>query len=662
MVLSHHIVLKINMATTGHEKETVNIEGLKASLQKFKDEYTFDGTDVAYLGADDGQGVIPGFDPENDCVWNKPQVMSTAQKDNSASNIFDKDSTNGMARVILKATDDFKDVVESYTGGNVVFVIRYDYTLSGNTTIPSNCILLFEGGSLDGDNLYIIDLNNCQIIAPNDCIFKNVTLQGTTNDIFNLVWIVDGDNVTTAFNNKPDSINRMVFRSTKVYYISDTVTFNDIYYLDWDVTIYYNGTKSNISVVRLNRGIGALVYFRGWFAPIDNTTAVDQINDNTNVVGLEIICINDSDFYIGNIGYFNENVRVSALGAGCCENKFHFDRLYCANRHLRIYQNDADGHIGWANENYFYGGHFFNYSSWTNQGKKSTAIHIEGGPNDNYNGVNALVFRDFNLEGYHASTDNGYTIYAKNIQHSVFNRIRNEGGSYLIKLVGGCSDLSIDSSFGPASADISECTVASPLNTTFVTDILVDVRKELKSTRHNSYKTSEIVASASGAFTYWQTGSEVSAISFNYSDVAGSVLGIRHNGNSTYIAFVKNGTIIDPFNGSWKSPFIFFRATNGFSTASGHKQDAFLIPTGLDVDIINIGCINLGAILNVFCSAVVNPRVNLLPEIGLQADAPTEATYGNYSLALGREYYCTDTKKKIMWNGSAWVDATGTVV
>ena len=118
---------------------------------------------VALLGDYEGQAVIPGFDPETDTVHTKAQVLTTAKKDAAVSNILDKGPSNGMGKVVLKATDDFKTVVESATGGNTIFVIKYDFTLTGDVTIPANCILEFDGGSISGN--HEIRLNSCKIIA-----------------------------------------------------------------------------------------------------------------------------------------------------------------------------------------------------------------------------------------------------------------------------------------------------------------------------------------------------------------------------------------------------------------------------------------------------------------------------------------------------------------
>ena len=72
------------MSTTGHELEGVNVQGLKASMQKLKDEYI---TDVAYLEEDDSSAVIADFDPQTDTVWKKAQTLSNAEKSQVKTNL-----------------------------------------------------------------------------------------------------------------------------------------------------------------------------------------------------------------------------------------------------------------------------------------------------------------------------------------------------------------------------------------------------------------------------------------------------------------------------------------------------------------------------------------------------------------------------------------------
>lgn len=63
---------------------------------------------------------------------------------------------------------------------NTIFVIQYDYTLTSNITIPENCVLWFQGGSLSG--AYTLTGQNTCIISSLKKIFDvNITIAGTWN-------------------------------------------------------------------------------------------------------------------------------------------------------------------------------------------------------------------------------------------------------------------------------------------------------------------------------------------------------------------------------------------------------------------------------------------------------------------------------------------------
>ena len=165
------------MATTGHKNESINVGGLKASLQSLKSTY-IDNT-----------------------VWTTSQSLTVAQKDQAVSNILDKTDTSGMKRIVLKKSDNFKTKVEEQTGGNTIFVIKYDYTLSSNITVPANCILEFDGGSISGNGTGKDTLTgNFDIKSPLVRIFKNCKLSDYNHPLHSK-WFCIADGVTDDADN-----------------------------------------------------------------------------------------------------------------------------------------------------------------------------------------------------------------------------------------------------------------------------------------------------------------------------------------------------------------------------------------------------------------------------------------------------------------------------
>jgi len=116
---------------------------------------------------------------------------------------------NGMGKVVLKKhmvngvnvlTEDAFYTDGSISGQpleNTIFVIKYDFVLGEDITIPANCVLDFDGGSISGDgtNKNTITGNNTQIIAPKTSIFTGIVIAGTWNvPYITSAWFSDAQN------------------------------------------------------------------------------------------------------------------------------------------------------------------------------------------------------------------------------------------------------------------------------------------------------------------------------------------------------------------------------------------------------------------------------------------------------------------------------------
>lgn len=103
------------------------------------------------------------------------------------------------------------------------YVIKWDFDLNGQTiTVPENCILEFEGGSLSNGMLIG---NETQIIAEKTAIFTNITISGTWNvpDITSS-WFGDAltvDNVLKqVFNLASDNVYNTLTVEKGDYYVT----------------------------------------------------------------------------------------------------------------------------------------------------------------------------------------------------------------------------------------------------------------------------------------------------------------------------------------------------------------------------------------------------------------------------------------------------------
>lgn len=100
----------------------------------------------------------------------------------------DRPNIDGMGRIILRKNKSF---ASQLTQANTIYEIRYDFDINdpndeNPVTIPANCVLKFDGGSLS--NGTIIG-NHTYIDSKTLCIKKDITIGGTwDNDIIYTRW------------------------------------------------------------------------------------------------------------------------------------------------------------------------------------------------------------------------------------------------------------------------------------------------------------------------------------------------------------------------------------------------------------------------------------------------------------------------------------------
>ena len=68
---------------------------------------------------------------------------------------------------------------DEFNSENTIYVIKYDFTLNEDITIPTNCVLEFNGGSLSGN--HTLTGNNTRLINPTKNIFNGINIAGSWN-------------------------------------------------------------------------------------------------------------------------------------------------------------------------------------------------------------------------------------------------------------------------------------------------------------------------------------------------------------------------------------------------------------------------------------------------------------------------------------------------
>lgn len=138
---------------------------------------------------------------------------------------------------------------------HTIYMIQYDFDLNGvQITIPENCILKFDGGSLSNG---IINCNNTIIQADPYNIFTNIELKGTRSSGANIEWFFrDKDEFyNNAFKDAITYFSTINFISGKEYIFDKSVIdcchLINPYILNgnnckfYDFSLAYNITKDN---------------------------------------------------------------------------------------------------------------------------------------------------------------------------------------------------------------------------------------------------------------------------------------------------------------------------------------------------------------------------------------------------------------------------------
>lgn len=114
---------------------------------------------------------------------------------------------------------------------NTKYVVKYDYVLGENITIPENCVLEFDGGSISG--AYTLTYNNTTIVVSDifKSIYSGVTIDGSiTNDFVTPEFYGWNENNNITLNttciNNALYYNGNVKLGAKTYTINNSIIFN----------------------------------------------------------------------------------------------------------------------------------------------------------------------------------------------------------------------------------------------------------------------------------------------------------------------------------------------------------------------------------------------------------------------------------------------------
>ena len=247
---------------------------------------------------------------------------------------YNASNPNGMGKIVLKKNDNFKQVVEAQTDGNTIFVIKYDFILTGNVLVPANCVLEFDGGSINGNGTgkNTIIGTNTQIIAQAVAILNNgIVIAGTwicariLSDWFSDITL--DNRIKQLFNLTNEDIQNTILITENIYNVSVDINngvallpnSNTEIILNGSIKMATNAFDSTIIIHIKNcknvkvHGSGSLIGDK-----TTHTGTTGEGGDGINITGSENIYIEGitiKDFwgdciYIGGWDGLNKNINI----------------------------------------------------------------------------------------------------------------------------------------------------------------------------------------------------------------------------------------------------------------------------------------------------------------------------------------------------------------
>lgn len=328
-------------------------------------------------------------------------------------------SDNGMGRVVLRKNlvNGVNTLVQTMINkSNTIYVIQYDFTLGEDITIPANCVLEFDGGSINSASNLAITCN--KTLMQGNITLNGIILEGTIcNNRIESNWfgLVSGESNTIDNGSK---ITKMIVScentlkdlhiSSGTYRTTLPVHFNADYSVYMDGEILYAGTAAASAILvggnsttRSHKHFYLSVKQESF--PAFTEDADHYIVDPTRNIGIEAQAVYCCDFHINLIKNFIYGLVVSDINSiGCGDNKFYINFIWDAYKGITIMSGVSGGNMCWVNDNQFYGARIWRYE---NQQLKRTAVCFVKG-NTNSMADNA-IFIGLDWDHYYNGIDFG---------------------------------------------------------------------------------------------------------------------------------------------------------------------------------------------------------------------------------------------------------------
>lgn len=294
----------------------------------------------------------------------------------------------GMKRVcVLKESASLSSQIKAE---NTIYKVSSNFNLKGaEVVIPKDCVLMFDGGSIENGTLCFTDTELCGY-PQIDCKLKGCIPRA------DIIWFGarrdDKQTDVGAVINRVQAVAQHIVIPAGVFYQTDeAVKIEGNRHIEWIGTIVCLSKEKQFDAFTISSGLTSLDMKGSLECKSKNINFSNA--GKTDICGLVIENVRDSKLIIGNINGFNTGLKVFGHGRGCACNTFWLSDIRNCNIGILITQRDKDGKKGWANENTFIGGRFGANTSWYKSDREIHAIVAKGiYKDDSYNKVNSLYF------------------------------------------------------------------------------------------------------------------------------------------------------------------------------------------------------------------------------------------------------------------------------
>lgn len=393
-------------------------------------------------------------------VINTPDEEDITSDSKNLLKFKDRTSEDGMGYVILRKNKSF---AEQLTAENIIYEIRYDFDLDGESvTVPAGCVLQFVGGSLQ--NGVLVFQNTC-IKADAVQIFSDIDYSGKVLNPINALWFgAIGDGST-----ENDEVFSRLFRCSATYdYSVNSGNAGNTIYLPKGTYVHKNSiylrkgdtllgdSQSNTSLFGKGTDYTPMIIMGkstagedpGGYAPVVKNI---WLQASTGMIGIQASVsgwIIENCWFMVTIGV--DVAGVDGLITNCIQDMgSNFIRLRGAsthevynNTHSVIISNCITYACGYASI-LALGGYGININNCAFYYSKSAAISIEG----NVGGllVNNCDFRTSNSSSYYTSNTRHIDVKTGGLVDSMISNCFFTGSrDYSIVIGGSSKNVKID--------------------------------------------------------------------------------------------------------------------------------------------------------------------------------------------------------------------------